>query len=188
MGYGSTIRAKKGKCDHPGCAYYGELIGGKCQNHYWLNRRLKSAAKFEAKELQQNESLSAVIEDLDAVFSQYIRLRDSDENGYVTCYCECGRVMYWTDAQCMHFRDRDHMNTRFSEDACKAGCEDCNCRKDGNIKAFGEHLERDRPGSVEAIEEQARSLYKYDVPELKSLIAYYAKEVRVMKAKKPLKI
>jgi len=184
----STIRQKKGNCAQPGCGYYGALIAGYCNNHYWSNRRLASAAKFERKELGQNESLSAVIQDLDAIFSQYIRLRDSDENGYVTCYCECGRVMYWTEAECMHFRDRDHMNTRFSEDACRAGCHDCNCRKDGNINAFGEHLERDRPGSVEALEEQARAPYRYDVPELKGMIAYYSKEVRQMKAKKPLKI
>ena len=26
---------------------------------------------------------------LDKVFSEYIRLRDADENGYVRCYC-CG--------------------------------------------------------------------------------------------------
>jgi hypothetical protein len=159
-----------------------------CQNHYWSNNRLRSAAKSDAKEIEKDESLSAVIEDLDAVFSQFIRLRDSDENGYVTCYCECGRVIYWTEAECMHFRDRDHMNTRFSEDACKAGCHQCNCLKDGNIRAFGEHLERDRPGSVEAIEDQARAKYKYDVSELKGLIAYYSKEVRAMRAKKPMKL
>lgn len=183
----STIRQKKGQCQYPGCSIYGPLTAGLCSTHYWNGRRMKSVARLEEKDLRQNENLSAVIEDLDAVFSQFIRLRDSDENGYVTCYCECGKVIYWTESECMHFRDRDHMNTRYSEEACKAGCHDCNCRKDGNIKAFGEHLERDRPGSVEALEEQARAPYKYDIPELKSLIAYYAKEVKAMKSKKPLK-
>ena len=187
MPYGSTIRQKKGNCAHPGCGYYGPLIGGKCESHYWGDRRMKSVARLEAKELERYESLSAVVEDLDAVFSQFIRLRDSDENGYITCYC-CGRVEYYTDCDCMHFQDRDHMNTRFSEDNCKGGCRICNQRKDGNLRAFAEHLEQDRPGSVEALEEQARAPYKYDVPELKSLIAYYSKQVKAMKAKKPMKI
>lgn len=186
--HNSTIRQKKGHCKYPECPFYGPLTSGLCHNHYWFGRRIKSAARIDAKEIEQDESLSAVIEDLDAVFSQFIRLRDSDENGYVTCYCRCGRVIYWTEAECMHFRDRDHMNTRFSEEACKGGCHDCNCKKDGNIEAFGKHLEEDRPGSVEAIEEQARVKYKYDVAELKSLISHYSKEVKAMRSQKPMKI
>src|ERR1700744_2840893 len=101
----STIRQKKGNCSHPGCGYNGSLIGGKCQNHYWGDRRMKSVARLEEKELVKDESLSAVIEDLDAVFSQFVRLRDSDENGYITCYC-CGARFYWTDCDCMHFIPR----------------------------------------------------------------------------------
>jgi hypothetical protein len=182
----STIRQKKGQCAHPGCSTYGPLTKGLCQNHYWSGIKMKSVAKLEEKELVRDESLSAVIEDLDAVFSQFIRLRDSDENGYVTCYC-CGARWYWTDSDCMHFMPRVHQNTRFSEDNCKGGCVDCNRNEYGNLKAFGEHLEEDRPGSVEALEDQARAPYKYDVPELKGLIAYYAKEVRAMKVKKPMK-
>lgn len=181
----STIRQKNGVCSHPGCNYTGALTKSLCHNHYWSGIRMKSAAKLEEKET--DDSLSAVFEDLDAVFSQYIRLRDSDENGYVTCYC-CGAVEYWTDAQCMHFIPRIHKNTRFSEDNCHGGCSNCNESKRGNLRAYGEHLERDRSGSVELLEEQARAPYKYDVPELKGLIAYYAKEINRMKKLKPMKL
>jgi hypothetical protein len=148
---------------------------------------MKSAAKFEEREMEQNESLSTVIEDLDAVFSQFIRLRDSDENGYITCYC-CGSYEYWTDCDNMHFMPRSHKNTRFSEDNCKGGCRTCNQSKKGNLKAYGDHLERDRKGSVEALEDQARVEYNYTVSEVKGLISFYSKEVRVMRKKKPMKI
>lgn len=182
----STIRQKKGVCSHPACNYSGPLTKGLCQNHYWSAIRMKSVAKLEEKEAIRNESLSAVIDDLDVVFSQYIRLRDSDENGYVTCYC-CEGFVYWTDAQCMHFMPRIHKNTRFSEGNCHGGCKNCNERKGGNLKVYGEHLERDRPGTVEALEEQARAPYNYDVPELKGLISHYSKEVKRLKKLKPLK-
>lgn len=187
MAYGSTIRQKKGQCQHPGCSVYGPTTKGYCPNHYWLGVRLKSAAKLDEKEMSENESLSTVIEDLDAVFSQFIRLRDSDENGYISCYC-CGAVAHYSECDCMHFMPRAHQNTRFSEDNCRSGCKVCNQAKGGNLAAFGEHLERDRPGSVEALEEQARAPYKYDVPELKGLISYYSKEVARMRKTKPLKI
>lgn len=183
----STIRQKNGPCSCPGCSNNGPLIKGLCNAHYWSGVRLKSVVKMEERETTQNESLSTVMEDLDAVFSQYIRLRDSDENGYITCYCCCA-VEYWTDCDCMHFMPRIHKNTRFSEDNCKGGCKNCNQAKEGNLAAYGDHLEKDRPGSVEALEEQARAPYSFDVPELKSLISYYAKEIRSMKKLKPMKI
>lgn len=183
----STIRQKYGNCQHPGCKTYGPLTKKLCGIHYWSSVKLKSVAKMEEKELTQNESLSSVIDDLDVVFSQFIRLRDSDENGYVTCYCRCGSVVYWTEADCMHFIPRIHKNTRFSEDNCKGGCKNCNQKKYGNLIPFGEHLEEDRPGSVEALEDQGRVQYNFDIPELKALISYYAKEVKHLKKKKPLK-
>lgn len=186
MGY-STIRQKIGTCDHPGCTYKGPLTKGKCGNHYWSGIKMKSAAKFERIELEQNESLSTVIDDLDAVFSQYIRLRDSDENGYIICYC-CGAVNYYTECDNMHYMPRLHMNTRFSEDNCKGGCRNCNQAKSGNLKAYGEHLEKDQPGSVEALEDQARVNYNYTVSEVKGLISYYSKEVSRMRKSKPMKI
>lgn len=186
MGYGSTIRQKKGQCAHPGCGYSGALIGSKCPTHYWNDRRMKSVAKLEEKELIRDESLSAVIEDLDAVFSQYIRLRDCDENGYITCYC--GAKVYWTETDNSHYIPRSHMNTRFLEENCAGACQRCNQTLKGNLLVYGAWLEAKRLGSVEALEQQASVLYKYDVPELKGLIAHYSKLVRQMKSKIPLKI
>lgn len=186
MGYGSTIRPKIGECSHPGCSYKGPLTKKLCPSHYWSGIKMKSAAKFEQQELEQNESLSTVIDDLDAVFSQFIRLRDSDENGYITCYC--GAVVYWTEADNSHYMPRAHMNTRFSDENCNSSCRHCNQTLKGNLVVYGAWLEKIRPGSVEALEDQARVQYNYGISELKVLIAYYSKEVRAMRKTKPMKI
>lgn len=185
--FNSSIRIKQGKCGHPGCGTYGPLTKGKCHRHYWQDNKMKSVAKLEEKELQQNESLSTVMEDLDAVFSQYIRLRDSDENGYVKCPC-CGAVNYWTECECMHFMKRIHKNTRYLEENCYGGCVSCNEFKDGNMEKYGQFIESIRPGGVELLEEQARVRYDYSVSELKGLISYYSKQVSAMKKTKPMKI
>lgn len=181
----SSIRPKIGHCEYPGCTYKGALTKKLCPNHYWSGLRLKSAAKFEKIELEQNESLSTVIDDLDTIFSQFIRLRDSDENGYITCYC--GAVVYWTEADNSHYMPRAHMNTRFSDENCAASCKNCNQTLKGNIKIYGAWLEVKRPGSVESLEDQAKIRYDWSVSELKVLIAYYSKEVRAMRKTKPLK-
>lgn len=184
MPYNSTIRTKTGKCEK--CGKIGPLTKKKCQSCYWMGIKLKSAERFDRIELEQNESLSTVIEDLDIVFSQFIRLRDSDENGYITCYC--GKVVYWTEADNSHFQPRAHMNTRFLEDNCTPSCRHCNQTLNGNLQAYGAWLEQKRPGSAEALEDQARVQYNYTVSEVKGLISFYSKEVSRIRKTKPLKI
>jgi hypothetical protein len=186
MAYGSTIRTKYGYCQHPGCKTYGPLTKKLCGIHYWSSIKLKSAAKQEEKEVANYERLTDVMDDLDAVFSQYVRLKASDENGYITCYC--GAKVYWTEADNSHYMPRAHMNTRYFEENCAASCKHCNQTLKGNLPVYGAWLETRKPGSVEALEDMARVRYNYDVPELKGLIAYYSKEVRAMKAKKPMKL
>lgn len=63
-------------------------------------------------------------EKLDRVFSLYIRLRDTDENGYFRCPT-CGRVKTFKDADCSHYWSRTHTSTRFDEDNCVAECRYC---------------------------------------------------------------
>ena len=79
---------------------------------------------------------------LDRIFSKYIRLRDSDENGYVRCYC-CGKVLHWKESQNMHFIPRQHLSLRFSEVNCHAGCIKCNYYNNGNIEEYSIHLKKD---------------------------------------------
>lgn len=187
----STIRQKKGECEHPGCTYKGPLTKNLCPTHYWAGIKMKSAAKFEEKELELNESLSTVVDDFDTVFSQYIRLKASDENGYCVCY-GCSKVYYWTDMQCCHYIPRTHMNTRFLEENCVCGCQQCNKNEGGNLSSYSVHfgnlIERDRVGGVEALEEQARMEYSYGISEIKGRISFYNKEVNRMRKTKPLKI
>lgn len=189
--FNSSIRIKEGRCKHPGCSYGGPLTKGLCNFHYWNGVKLRSVSKLEEKELQENESLSIVIEDLDSVFSQWIRLKNSDENGYCTCY-GCSKVYYWTEMQCCHYIPRIHKNTRFLEENCFCGCPNCNKNEGGRLSSYSEYfgnlIERDRVGGVEALEEQARIEYNYGVSELKGLISYYSKQVSAIKKSKPMKI
>lgn len=177
MGYGSTIKVKEGKCSFGGCQYYGPLIKGMCQNHYWLGVRMKSVVKQEESALTKDESLATVVADLDAIFSKYIRLKDADENGYATCVT-CGASGKWTLMQCGHFIPRSHMYTRFLEANCACQCPDCNGRLRGNLVKFSQHLESVRPGSVEILAEQGQTIYRYSVHELKQLISDYDQKVK----------
>lgn len=152
------------------------LTKGLCQTHYWNNIRQKSALKAQEKELQQDEDLQTLVNDLDIIFSRYIRLKDADMYGMVECYT-CDWEGKYTQLDCGHFVPRSHMYTRYSEQNCKPQCVGCNRVKGGRLKEFAEHLERDNPGSVEILQEQARIVQHWSREELKGLIADYTRKL-----------
>ena len=70
------------------------------------------------------------IKKLDKIFSEYIRRRDADENGYVKC-CTCPTVSHWKEMDCGHWMLRGNKGTRFDERNCHAQCRTCNTHEDG---------------------------------------------------------
>jgi hypothetical protein len=62
----------------------------------------------------KEKSLAILTKELDTVFSEFIRLRDADENGTVTCFVS-GERIYWRDADAAHYHVRQHMGTRWDE-------------------------------------------------------------------------
>ena|ERR1700760_1002530 len=155
------------------------LIAGKCNYHYWLNSRMKSAIKQQEKEIHKDDDFSTLVADLDIIFSRFIRLKDADLYKKVSCYC-CGKEDDYKYMDAGHFIPRGHLYTRWNENNVKSCCQHCNRMKDGNLAAFARHLEKDNPGSVEILQEQARIVYHYTREELKSMIADYTKKVKLL--------
>lgn len=177
-GRNSTIRTKEGNCEI--CGKSGPLTKKRCQSCYWSNIRMKSVIKQQAKEVDQDESLQNLIADLDIIFSRYIRLKDADLYGKVACI-SCGKKEKWTMMDCGHFIPREHMYTRFSELNCAPQCQHCNRYMRGNLSAYAKALELIRPGTVEMLWEQSRTIYKFDYSELKLMISNYSRKLKQLK-------
>ena len=77
----------------------------------------------------------STIAKLDRVFSEYIRLRDSDKNGYGKCIT-CGKVIHWKDGDAGHAINRAHMSTRFDEMNVHLQCRHCNRFREGEIVEY----------------------------------------------------
>ena len=75
------------------------------------------------------------IETADSNFSKYIRLRDTDENGYGKC-CSCGKIVHYKDADAGHFINRKHKSVRFSEQNVNLQCRACNRFDEGAIPEY----------------------------------------------------
>lgn len=75
------------------------------------------------------------MEKLDKIFSEYIRIRDSDEYGFIRCI-SCGRRVHWKEADAGHYIPRSHKSTRWNEKNVNTQCRQCNRYENGNLEAY----------------------------------------------------
>lgn len=73
----------------------------------------------------------------DRLFSIYIRLRDTDENGRGVCIT-CNEPKKWNELSCGHFIKRRHNLLRWEPKNCFAQCIPCNM--EDNEKKFEQKL------------------------------------------------
>jgi len=122
--------------------------------------------------------ISTLRNKLDTVFSRFIRLRDADHRGMVTC-CTCSKPMHWKDAQCGHFQVRTYYKTRWDELNCHPQCPQCNMN-DGEQFKHAQYIDRRYGGdTAEYLYQQARSgPLKLTHSEYMELIKIYSDKVK----------
>lgn len=144
----------------------------------------KRVAKIHTR---KTKTVPALIRKLDDIFSQYIRLRDSDSNGYCRCI-SCGAVLFWKKIHNGHFVNRGHMSTRYHEKNCNAQCPKCNLFDEGNNIGYTRGLLRKYgSGVIEELDIAKHSICKRSPTDYELLIDHYTKEVEKLKAEKGLK-
>ena len=72
----------------------------------------------------------------DKYFSEYIRLRDSDQNCNAICIT-CRKVAHISEMDAGHFIDRSHKATRYDERNVNAQCRTCNRFQSGRQYEHG---------------------------------------------------
>lgn len=174
----STIIPKKRKLDC-GCFDFA-FSRNMCKAHATIASTKKRLDKHEEQEA--DESLQNLVEDLDYIFSRYIRLKYSDANGIVQCFT-CSKklpIAAIHNGHCIHRRD---MGTRFLEDNCRPQCPECNQAHNDDPTPFRERLEKEKPSIVSWLEEQSREVCKPTRDELKMLIIDYRHKVKLLENK-----
>lgn len=131
-------------------------------------------------------SKKALEKKLDTVFSQYIRLFNSDEWGFVKC-CTCNKIDSWDRFQNGHFINRWELATRWHEKNCHPQCEDCNRRRGGNLEAYKLFLVRTYgEGTPEQLKILSKQFARTNITELEVLFNFYSNRVNAMKKDKSL--
>lgn len=136
------------------------------------------------KKAKDKDDTRALIEKLDRVFSEYIRLRDSNKDGYIRCITS-GQLMHWTESDAGHFMSREHMNTRFDERNVNAQGRGDNRFKSG--KQFEHGLAIDKKhgaGTSVKLHVASKTDKKWYAFELEAMCTYYKAEVKRLKEEK----
>lgn len=120
------------------------------------------------------------------VFSEYIRLRDSDENGFCKCFT-CTRVAFWRKMDCGHGVGRQHWGTKYNEKNNHAQCKVCNGFEGGRADRYEKAVnKRYGPQTWDLLNIQKRQVSKWSQFEFDQLEKYYTGLVVQMKKEKNL--
>jgi len=121
---------------------------------------------------KKKPSRSKLVKKLDAVFSQYIRLKDS-AGGYATCFT-CGKKDHWKKLQNGHFQSRKHYATRWDEQNCQVQCAGCNVFRYGEQFLFAKYLdERFYAGLSDELYFKSKQIVKFSNIEIEEMILKY---------------
>jgi len=131
----------------------------------------------------KDKSLSVLRYELDGWVSQYVRLKAANNEGTVTCI-SCNEKLFWKDADCCHYENRDNMGTRFYLPNLEPGCQDCNRHnKVFHITEWGKKLTEEMKIHLAFI---AHGTQKYMRFELEEMILDYRDKVAKLRKDKGL--
>lgn len=132
------------------------------------------------------KSLSLLTSELDIHFALFIKLRDADANGTITCFVSGERV-FWRDSEAAHWQKRAHMGTRWNEKNVHACTVESNRFDPEHDKKYTSRMMTKYGMPMCAvIQRLALSLQKWTRPELEEKIEYYKSEVARLKKEKGL--
>ncbi len=115
------------------------------------------------------------------VFSEYIRLRDTDARGFGKCFT-CSNIRHYTKGDCGHGIGRQHKGTKYNEKNNHFQCKHCNGFEGGKREVYKEEMNK-RYGAQtwELMELAARKPSKLSQFEIDALTKYYQAQVEQLK-------
>ncbi len=161
-----------------------------CKSHQYMRTDLDKRSIAEKglekarkrKDIVEDESLKNLEEDLVAVHSLFIRLREADRNGNTECFV-CHRPLHYKEAHNSHFINRTHRATRYSDDNCHVSCPSCNNLHNKNKEPYIAALEQWKKGIVAFLEEVSKEVVNFTRDDIRQMLFDYRKRVELIQRK-----
>lgn len=133
----------------------------------------------------KKETKSKAMKAADKWFSEWIRLRDSDEHGIATCITS-GRRAHWREMDCGHYLSRAKMSTRYDERNCHAQSKMANRFQGGHFMEHGFRIEEKYGrGTCHALAIKAMQPCKRSVDDFDRIADHYKRLVGEIKSNEP---
>ena len=117
---------------------------------------------------------------IDPPFHRYIRLRDTNRDGYGSCI-SCNKDIHFSEGDAGHFISRQHKNTRWNEENVHLQCKYCNMYEGGNAYLYGKALGQDKADELVILSKQ---ICKFSEQEYEDIYYYYKEKVEELEKKK----
>lgn len=128
--------------------------------------------------------LSTLKNKLDKLFSEYIRLRDTNEHGYGSCI-DCGRAAPYDELDAGHFAGRRHLSTRWDETNVHAQHRYCNRFLNGRQYEYAKALdEKYYEGKADELIQLSHETFKVNAAWLQWQIDIYKEKVKELRSSK----
>jgi len=119
-----------------------------------------------------------LIKRLDTVFSEYIRKKNADSKGYVTCITS-GRKFHYSEVDAGHFISRKEMSTRWHEDNVHPQSRFHNRYQNGKQYEYGLALNKKKRGLAQKLYKLSKETVKYSINDLQDLLDKYKKLLHI---------
>ncbi len=137
--------------------------------------------------MKSKKSLAKVKKKLWVLFSTYIRMRDGLKTTGSTEWglcITCGKRYHFKLLQAGHFIAGRHSSNLFSERGVNAQCYNCNINLRGNTLEYRRKvIELYGEGADIELEDEARRIKKFVMPELEEMIVEYTEKIEELKAR-----
>lgn len=110
----------------------------------WNARRFTAwnVLRYGMKSSKSLKSLPSLKKKLWKIFSEYIRRREADENGFVACI-SCGKIDHWKNQDAGHYIPKSlGLSVYFEEKSVHSQCRGCNLFRHGNLSAYAISLRK----------------------------------------------
>jgi hypothetical protein len=145
----------------------------------------KTPLKRKAKKPgARRKSVSALKKKLWTVFSQWVRLSHSNNEGYNSCFT-CDRPLFWKESQAGHFISRRFNMTFVHEQNVHPQCGKCNLWLSGDQYNYGRRLDiKYGEGTADELLRLSKLDKKFDIFEIEEMIIdYKARVTKLLKQK-----
>lgn len=116
------------------------------------------------------KTVAKLKKEADAYWSKYIRIRDSDKDGFGECIT-CGRKYHWKNAQNGHFVSRKVSTLRYDEENCNLQCVGCNMFKSGDQYTYAINLDlKYGDGTAKKLHDRRFETHSFTRDELEEII------------------